>query len=260
MPALLTVISAADQSKQIIELSYKLGRLLNYEPIITTCNDRELCLKKQLESENYEVSGSEKDFFQAISAWLEKPSLDISLITVSQKVVNINKTYKATRFFSGCRMLKIPYLILPEKVNVSWHPKHIFFPVCTRDGEKEASAWVGSWTKANNSEITILHPEFRSKENQGRLWRLLVFIQRLFDNSNVPYKTIKAGAGKKETNNKALEEAKKTPDSLLIVPATRLNSPEYIFTGPPEIRLLKNRGNTPVLFVNPRHDMYVPCS
>lgn len=259
MSALLIIISEADQSKQIIELGFHLGWLLNYKPLITTCNDRGLALREQLKNENYDVSGSEKDFFQTISPWIENTPLDVSLIMVPSSIININKTIKATRFFSNCRMLKIPYLILPEKIDVTWHPEQIFFPVCTRDGEKEASAWAGAWTRANNSKITILYPEFRNRENQKRLWRLLVFIQRLFDNSDVPYQSIKAGATKKETNNKTLEEAKKHSNSLLIFPATRLNSPEYIFTGPPELKLLKTRGNTPVLFVNPRHDMYLPC-
>jgi len=105
-----------------------------------------------------------------------------------------------------------------------------------------------------------LHPKLRNKANQKKLNQLLSFTHRLLNHSGRPYKTLQCGNTRKATIQMALNKAHSVSNSLLILPATRLNSPEYVFTGPPELKILKQRGNTPILFVNPRHDLYLPCN
>ncbi|MGQ1891707.1 hypothetical protein ACT29H_14805 [Thermophagus sp. OGC60D27] len=261
MSALLVILSHKEsQPKSIVELGRRLAGILNFKPLFTTCDDKNLHFQKQLIKEGYDVSGSEETFFQTLKWQTEHADTELSLVMVSQSLVHLEKRFKATRFFTQCRMLKIPYLILPEKPDVSWNPQQIFFPVCGREGEKEASAWCLSWSRAYNSELTIFHPEFKNKESQRRLKQLLRFTTRLLDHSDNACKTMKCVTSKKETIKTAVKNAQITPNSLLIMPATRLNSPEYVFTGPPELKLLKQRGNTPILFVNPRHDLYLPCN
>jgi hypothetical protein len=260
MPSLLLTISNKTKVESILKFSNNLAKILDYDLVTTTYSDKDLLLKQSLKNLIPTARGSKKDFFFTLDNIVRDPSLEISLVLISQHIIDPFKRYKATNFFARLRGLRIPYLILPEKLPPHWCPENIVFPVCSKDGEKEASAWAGFWGRSGKSNVLLLHPEFRNKDYRQKLLTTIAFIQQLFKKSNTIFEIKKAGTTSKETRTFALEKAKALSNSLLIVPATRLNSPEYVFTGPPELKLLKNRGNTPVLFVNPRHDLYIPCN
>lgn len=261
MNSMLVLIGPEEVNpRPIIQFSIHLSQLLNYRLIITTIRDKGLTQTKQPSYEDIEIKGSEEDLFPTILKHTSDPAIDLSLVVFCRSEIVISRKQKATRFFIQCRSLKIPYLILPEQQDLTWKPNHIFFPVCNRDGEKEASAWCMTWANATNGNITLLHPHFRNTANQKKLNQLLAFITRLFKHSNCPHKIIKTEGSKRATIQYAINSLNKVSDSLLIIPATRLNSPEYIFTGPPELKLLKKITSRPILLVNPRHDLYLPCN
>lgn len=255
MASLLLPISPEDDVNQLLLAASRIAENLDYQLIPFTCTHS----GKSVNQTDIPIQHSDKDLFNTIYSFLSPNEQDVALVVITPHVINLKSRSKATQFFAKFRSLKVPYLVLPDVPDSSWHPDDIFFPVCLKEGEKEASAWAGFWTRAHQAKLHINYPEFRNKTNRAHLLRNLAFIKNLFDQSNVTFESLPTGNKRKEARAKAIEMACSNPNSLLIMPATRLNSPEYVFTGPPEIRLLKNRGNTPVLFVNPRHDMYVPC-
>jgi len=255
MAGLLLPISPEDDVNQLLSAAGHIAGCLDYQLIPFSFKNS----GKSLNQKSFPIRHYDKDLFSTIYSFLHPNEQDVALVVLTPHVISLKNRSKATQFFAKFRSLKVPYLVLPDNPRPYWHPENIFFPVCLKDGEKEASAWAGFWTRTHDAKLQIHYPGFRSKTNQQHLQRTLVFIRNLFDQSNVNYKTFPTGRKRKEARSKAIELACSSPNTLLIMPATRLNSPEYVFTGPPEIRLLKNRGNTPVLFVNPRHDMYVPC-
>ncbi|WP_291856220.1 hypothetical protein [Marinilabilia sp.] len=259
MASLLLPISPDDDAAQLMSAGTRIARNLDYQLIPFTYNKSEKEVRNPLVHASVTVQHSDKNFFHTIYSFLNSTEHDVTLVVLTPKVINLKSRNKATHFFAKFRSLKVPYLVLPDAPDSGWCPENIFFPVCLQDGEKEASAWAGFWTRTHQGRLHIIHPEFRNKTTKQYLQRNLAFIRNLFNQSNVVFETCPAGCKRKEARSKAIEMAGNSRDSLLVLPATRLNSPEYVFTGPPEIRLLKNRGNTPVLFVNPLHDLYVPC-
>lgn len=259
MASLLLPISSDDNLNQLLPAAKQIAGFTGYNIIPFTCKNSGKKHRPELIPQEWEVRYSESDLFSTIYSFLFPNDDDIALVVISPQVINLNSRNKATHFFSKFRSLQVPYLVLSETPKKIWHPRDIYFPVSLKDGEKEASAWAGFWSRTSEANLHLIHPEFRNKTTRQYFKRNMAFIRKLFHQSNVPFNTISAGHKRKEAIQKAMELAANSPDALLVIPATRLNSPEYVFTGPPEIRLLKNRGNTPVLFVNPRHDMYIPC-
>jgi hypothetical protein len=259
MTSLLLPISPEDDTNQLLSAVTRIAGRLNYHLIPVTYNQSEKPVQNPLNQASITIHHSDKDLFNSIYAFLYPDEQDVALVILTPNVINLKSRNKATQFFAKFRSLKVPYLVLPDILDSTWCPEDIFFPVCLKEGEKEASAWAGFWSRTHQARLHIPYPEFRNKTNRQYLQRTLAFVKNLFDQSNVGYEIHPAGCKRKEARSKAIELACSSQNSLLVLPATRLNSPEYVFTGPPEIRLLKNRGNTPVLFVNPRHDMYVPC-
>jgi hypothetical protein len=259
MASLLLPISPEDDTNQLLPAVTRIAGSLDYQLIPFTYNHSGKSFENFKSHPSISVQNSDKDLFKTIHSFLYPNDQDVALVVLTPHVINLKSRSKATQFFAKFRSLKVPYLVLPDVPDSRWRPEDLFFPVCLKEGEKEASAWAGFWTRAHQARLHIPYPEFKNNTNRQHLQRNLAFIKNLLEQSNVDYETHAAGSKRKEARSRAIELAGSSPNSLLIIPATRLNSPEYVFTGPPEIRLLKNRGDTPVLFVNPRHDMYVPC-
>jgi hypothetical protein len=261
MSNLLIASSPSDNFELLIKTGQQIAKAFDYKIITTTYNDVKFSLKNKYDqkTENLKIIGSEANFTTTLYNLLNNTEYDFSIILIPPHAVDFKKKSHVAKLFSVLKQLKTPYLIIPDNPYPNWKPHHIFSPVCTREGEKEASAWVAFWTRINNSKLTLLLPEFRNQLKQKKLWMLQIFMARLLKKSGIPYDTRKTGCKQSETIKAALEIVRERKDSLLILPASRYFSPEYYFTGIPEFRILKNRGNTPVLFVNPRHDLYVPC-
>lgn len=260
MAALLLLITSQDDTELMLSIGADLSRRLEFQFMVAPCPERSKQTEMLLQETEAMLLPWEKDLFRTIYSSIDAPEHDISLIVISPNGIQLNKRNRATTFFAKFRSLKIPYLVMPDSPTSQWHPQKIIFPLCLKDGEKEASAWAGFCARATRSDLIMVYPQFHNKTTSNYLQRNLGFVRNLFNKSEVAYQELVVGHKRKEVRIKTIELAGTFPGSLLVMPATRLNSPEYVFTGPPEIRLLKNRGNTPVLFVNPRHDLFLPCS
>lgn len=259
MPAVLLPISSLEDYITLVPFCSKLTGLLNQTLVIFTFNDHHLSLRKRLKASDERVFGSEKKFYEAIQSCVNSHDLDISMIFIWPESIGLTANKNCLQFFSKFRSLKVPYLLLPGLLDLEWKPRNILFPVAGREGEKEATAWAGFWIRHTCANLYLTHPEIRNNSIRKDIIPVLNFTKRLLEKSGVTYHLLMMRCKKKETVQDSIKLAKQTDRSMLILPAHRLNSPEYIFTGPPEKRILKNRGNTPVLFVNPRHDLFLPC-
>ncbi|MFO8001128.1 MAG: hypothetical protein R6U46_07785 [Marinilabilia sp.] len=261
MTTLLIAIADKKDLDRLLPPARTLAKAFNHKILISTFHDKTQTIKQlcQASAGHHELKSSANNLVSTITGLTDSREYDISIVLIPESVIDLERKRKATKFLSAFRKLKVPYLIMPESIPPEWKPTHIFFPVSLREGDKETAAWAGFLTRYHNSNLRLLYPGFKSPEDQKRLWVVLLFIQRLFERSNIHFETLKKGHHKRELLDSTIAIANETPTSLIVVPATRFYSPEYYFTGSPEFKLLKNRGNTPVLFVNPRHDLYVPC-
>lgn len=259
MPAVLLPISSEEDYKTLTPFCIKLANLLNHTLIITTFKDHQLSISKRIKTKDERVIGSEKKFYEAIESCVSSNDLDISMVFIWPETIGLLPNKNCLQFFSKFRNLKVPYLLLPASIKTDWELHTIFFPIAGREGEKEASAWAGFWTRYSCSGLYLIHPEISNNSIRKEILPILSFTKRLLDKSGVNYHLLKMNCKTNKTIPDSIKLAKEDNQSMLILPAHRLNSPEYIFTGPPEKKILKNRGNTPVLFVNPRHDLFLPC-
>ena len=257
---LLVIISDAEEFQCLKSLSTRMAKTFGYQTLLKTIRDQDAALARSLSSQKSDtIHASPHALTPTIQKCMDNGRQDIQLVVFSDKHLRLTRKRKATQTLSGLRKLKIPYLIIPESTTASWQPRNIYIPLCLREGEKEASAWAGFWTRYHQSQLTLIYPVFKNPDQQRRLWMMLLFAERLLKRSNLPYQTWERGRQPKEILAHLNALAFSNDHNLIIFPATRFYSPEYYFTGPPEFHLLKNRGKTPVLFINPRNDLYIPC-
>lgn len=228
MASLLLPISPDDDINKLLPAVKQIAGYPDYKIIPFTYKSSGKKHRPELNTEGWEIRDSEDDLFKTIYSFLFPNNEDIALVVISPQLINLNRRNKATRFFSKFRSLQVPYLVLPEIPEETWQLNEIFFPVCLKDGEKEASAWAGFWSRTSEANLHLLYPEFRNKTTRQYLQRNMAFIRNLFHQSNVTFDTISAGQKRKEARQKAMELAKSSVDTLLVMPATRLNSPEYV--------------------------------
>ncbi|MFW6389294.1 MAG: hypothetical protein ACOCZI_01540, partial [Marinilabiliaceae bacterium] len=233
MATLLTVISDKDDLELLMPPALALSKAFGYNILVTTFLDQDPSKKGTWPSyENVEYFTSAQNILTTIGQFTEDLNRDIQLVMLSEKAVSLRRKRKAIKKLSALRKLKVPYLIVPETVLPAWQPENIYFPLCLREGEKEASAWAGHWTKYNFSHLKIIYPVFKNPDQQKRLWTVFLFVERLLDRANIPYQTQAQGHRQKEICNTLPEILKSTGQNLIIFPTTRYYSPEYYFAGP----------------------------
>jgi len=259
MSVLLLPISKEDDLYPLISICDKIAGYLNYELLCFTYNNSEKLFKDSFNNIPIEVNHSTKDLFTTIFSFLHSSSIDVAMIISSINVVSIQNRKKTFSFFSKIRKLIIPYLVLPAVVVPDWKPESILLPICLSDGEKEASAWAGYLTKSHNAKVYIIHPNFKDGMLKQYLQRNIGFIKNLFNNEKVAYEIFLYGYKSKHASLKAIEMATEKINSLLVMPVSRRSFLEYLFKVPSEIMLLKSGNDIPILFVSPRHDLYLPC-
>ncbi len=260
MPSILLTITRVEQLFPAIEIGHSMARSMDSNLLISTYNDNNFLIRKACEKKlgKQSIQGSEQDLSLTINQFLKRPDTDIIFI-IHPYAGEFEKKHKLKKFFRQCQNFIIPYLILPKKLAANWQPENIIFPLSLKSGEKEASAWAGYFSRYTNGKLTLYHPEFRDPYTQKRLWSLLVFIQKLFEKSKISFSHKITGNTTKETKAEILSTASTVINTLIIAPASPITFPDYLFPGLFNFDLIQKQTTTPVLFINPRHDLYVPC-
>ncbi|MBR1798386.1 MAG: hypothetical protein IJ761_00605 [Bacteroidales bacterium] len=174
------------------------------------------------------------------------------------------KPGKVLRMFNDCRTA---YMLVPieakETVSVSNTPC-FRKAICTLDFRREGKdklIWASYFPRFLGSDLTMACPKYKDERLEEKCHNNRRFAERMLKSLNVKYSFTILNGGtrvRKTTDRQALDELK--PD-VMIVLATNLRERDTIdlIIGREELRLLKHAGNTPVLMINQREDVYVLC-
>ena len=125
-----------------------------------------------------------------------------------------------------------------------------------REG-KEKLVWASYLARFVDSSVTIAHPDYRDGDLRMRWRNNMRFVEKMFSPLGIDYTTALLSRSTR-VDLAALDELH--PD-LLIARTTDTRERDFIdwLLPLPEYRLLTHPSHTPLLFLNPRDDLYILC-
>lgn len=135
----------------------------------------------------------------------------------------------------------------------AWPQTSLLTMTHRREG-KESLVWASYLARFLGSHITIAHPDYRDADLRMRWRNNMRFVDKMFVPFSINY-TNATAFGNDLKNMEALQ-----PD-LLIARTTDTRERDLfdLLLPLPEYRLLSHPSHTPVLFLNPRDDLYILC-
>lgn len=163
------------------------------------------------------------------------------------------------REFRGC---KIAYLCIPSQnsefkiQNSKFEIQNAALSLTHQREGKEKLVWASYLARFLGSRITIAHPAYRDAGLRQKCSNNLRFVDKIFRPLELDYSTVQL----ERTTKVDLELLDMNP-SLLIASTTDLREQDLLdhFLPRPELRLLHQKSCPPVLFLNPRDDLYILC-
>ena len=185
----------------------------------------------------------------------------LAVTAVNPKAPRHSLTHPKTLLheFKNC---KIAYLVVnwqsaPTQLTTdNYKPTTVLTMTHRREG-KEKLVWASYLARFLGSRITIAHPDYRDKDLHLRWRNNMRFVDKIFSPLEIHYSTSTL-LRSTQVDLAALDEMH--PD-LLIARTTDTRERDLVdwFLPLPEIRLLSHPSHTPLLFLNPRDDLYILC-
>ena len=157
------------------------------------------------------------------------------------------------------RELRIPVLVVQNKMPDAHTFRHIILPIDFTKESKEKASWAGYFSKLNRSAITIIHTEYRDGFFAAQLRNNLILVQKLFNTLEAAYEIHKAEKVKYGIDRYGVSYAKMKEAGMLNIMAAKEWGIDDFLLGPPEKKIITNEDQLPVMMINPRDDLYVPC-
>jgi hypothetical protein len=157
------------------------------------------------------------------------------------------------------RELRIPLLIVQNKMPDAQTFRQIILPVDFSKESKEKASWAGYFSKLHHSAVTIVHTSYNDGFFAAQLRNNLILIKKLFNTLNAAFEIHKAEKVKYGIDRYGVSYAKMKGAGMIIIMATKEMGIDDFFLGPREKRIIINEDQLPVMMINPRDDLYVPC-
>ncbi len=153
------------------------------------------------------------------------------------------------------RKARIPYFVVQKNSPDPDDRKNIVLPLDFQKEMKEKTGWVTYFAKNIKTAIDIVYfanPDDRVKNN-------IKFCTKFFDKFELTHKNHELAKSGNSINTSAVKLA--TDSNALCV--TILTTKEETFLqrifGLPETSIISNPSGIPVLCINPKKDLYIPC-
>ncbi len=179
----------------------------------------------------------------------------LAVTAVDPKASRTSLTHPHTLLqqFKGC---KIAYLVVSKPFTTPQSLLSALTMTHHREG-KEKLVWASYLARFLNSTIAIAHPDYRDSGLRGRWRNNMRFADKMFEPFGIHY-TTPIITRQTRVDLAALDELK--PDLLIARTTDQRERDLFDLLSPrPELRLLTHPSHTPMLFLNPRDDLYIIC-
>lgn len=159
------------------------------------------------------------------------------------------------------RKLRVPSLVCGRKGGVQSDYKNILLPIDSHQQTKEKVLWAGYFYRFYKSNINVLTYNYQDEYLKNRIKHNFDFLIRLYANLEVEYIHHSIDFDDNSTiDEKALQLAPDYEAGLVLIMTTRYKNIFDFIYGVPELKILANDDNLPILCLNRRDDLYVLCT
>lgn len=158
---------------------------------------------------------------------------------------------------SGLKEANIPFLFVTSNARLQEQYEKLILPVDFRREIKDCGIWASYFSRFLNSEVLLFAAKERGEEKR-KIDLNVMSIGKLFRSLGRSFQVEKNNRSSwfVQKDSTKLEQ---TTNQFYIFLGSRYDSFADKLIGTPEKRILKYTNESPVLFVNPRKDMYVMC-
>ena len=160
--------------------------------------------------------------------------------------------------FSQC---KIAYLTVQTPISDHTPYSNVAFGIDFHKESKEKLIWASYFARFNRSRLTMLHFPYTDPGLHNKWHNNVLFMDKFFSGLNVTYNSLAVQGRAFFPETLVCRTAVQTGHNLLISVTTDTRSLDVVewFAGTQERRTVRNPMKLPVLFINPRNDIYVLC-
>lgn len=164
---------------------------------------------------------------------------------------------KLLRDFAKC---KVAYLLAqePPKDYASVVGK-VAFSLDFKKESKDKLIWASYFPRFFGSQLWVLSYNYTDEFLRNKWYSNMKFMDKMYKNLLVTYQKADLGKPKMFVDVVALEKARELGIGLLICTTTAEKDVMEYFIGVQEERTIVNEHKIPILFLNPRDDLYVLC-
>lgn len=160
------------------------------------------------------------------------------------------------RNFSEC---KIAFLTVQQPLSGFGAAHDVAFSVDHRKESKEKLIWASYFARFNASTMHVLYYDYRDEGLRYKWYSNMQFMHRFFSNLKLTFAPHVLRRRTTFADVSALDYASASGYGLFIAVTTSERDGVEFFIGVQEDRIIVNRHRIPVLFINPRDDIYVLC-
>lgn len=157
------------------------------------------------------------------------------------------------------RDLRIPIIVVHDVLPRPGFFEHIIMPVDFKRESKEKAVWGGYISKLKQSSVTIVVRDYHDEYFSASLRNNMALIFKLYENLEVNYQLVREKNIRVAVDKYAIEYAWLNRGDLIVVMATPEVAVDDLLFGFPEKKIVNNKYKLPVMLINPREDLYIPC-
>ena len=149
----------------------------------------------------------------------------------------------------------------PQSPHPSINLRDVAFRIDYNRESKEKLIWASYFARFNGSRLHVLHEQYNDSGLRAKLDNNMRFLDKFFASLKVGYETEIMPSVANFPDREAAKQASQKGYGLLVCLTTDTRELDVVdwFIGVQETRVVKNKQQLPVLFINPRDDLYVLC-
>lgn len=268
----IAYLNNLDFAETCIEHSVQIAKILNkglillhiYDPLLTGVGVDEAERKlKELNSQISEtqmhsyisLKGETKEVIGKLGQLLNAVVIVSSINTEETKK---NKADNPITLLKNMEPSRVAYMICNQKRSIVDYSK-VLLPLNNARESKEKTLWASYFGRFFQSEITLFYRTYKDSLYQKQLNLNLAFARKMLGQFNIIPSNHKSEDRKKLLDLQALDYADKENYGVIICQTTKDKSLFDRIKGLEEEKVLKNLKDKPILFLNPRDDLFVLC-
>ncbi len=158
--------------------------------------------------------------------------------------------------FKHFQNIRMAYLLVQKPFSDRTSLENVVLTLDIEKESKEKVIWASYFGRFNQSKIHLLHYKFKDDFLKKRLENNLLFVEKMLENLTIQYKITGFQPQSKNIDSLAISYAKENKAGLLIA----LSDKKWNWFGKSrKMKLATNEEQIPVLFLNPREDIYILC-